>query len=310
MASLRLAAEAGRRTVIRQSGLPRNPAVTQFRFSVWTRTRDLAPGWILRVGVERWQAGRYVATMQNLHVLCTGTVDWTRTDIPFTPHDGTAEFAVYIGLWYPESLANSPPAGGGSVWIDDVTLEPVPAESATPTAAAASPAAARLEVQSFHPLGEAGLFTPGQPLELELVLLNRGTAPLATQVTVSLADVAGAPAGRCTLDATLPPGVSTRQPVRFDATKGRGFVCARAEVREAGDLLAWSSTGRGGVRGHGSRACGHLRSRRGPAATGRLRLHIPSRWRRRGGALDHRRGALYGPGHTAGAGPGLRSHGQ
>jgi len=242
MASLRLPAESGRRTVIRQVGLPRDPAVNRYRFSLWTRTRDLAPGWTLRVGVERWQAGRYVTTMQNLQVPCTGSVAWTRTEIPFTPHEGTAEFGVYVGLWYPDTLAANPPAGGGTVWVEDVVLEPVVAASAAP--AAEVPAKAPdLEVQSFHPLGEGGLFTPGQPLDLELVLLNRSTAAVDLAIDVGLVDLEGAAVSQVTVQATPLPGASCRVPVRLAAPVARGFFSARAELRQGGVLVAWPETG-------------------------------------------------------------------
>lgn len=51
MAALAMRAETGKRGLLLQTALPRDPAVSRYRLTLWVRCRDLGPDWIIRAAL-------------------------------------------------------------------------------------------------------------------------------------------------------------------------------------------------------------------------------------------------------------------
>jgi hypothetical protein len=237
-ASLRISAESGKRGLVRQINLRRDPAAKKYRFSVWTRCQELAEGWILRVGVEEWKGNTYVRTLQNRHIAFDEDLDWTPTNFEFDVPDQTQEMAVYVGLWYPDDRKDTPPRGGGAVWFDTVSLSPVlPREKAAP----ASPQQPMV-VDCFYPLGERGLFAPGEPVQVVLTGKSdasvRGQLVLATRVT----DFGDRLIQEKTEVVSAKPQAAFSHTLELAPPAKSGFFCVHASLQQGGQTQALAST--------------------------------------------------------------------
>ena len=239
-ASLKLPTEAGKRTVVRQIGIPRDPRVKRYRFSVWTRARGVPADWMARFGIQSSADGRAWRTFQNRHVSCAIVRNWGRTVIQFEPPPGTRQMAVYVSTWFDEAPAPAPPAQGAAVWFDDVSLAPVQDEE---TLRRAAKAPARIAVESFHPLGQRGLFRAGETIRLPLAVKHNGTTPAALEIAIEVKDFDSVSVTEQTERAVLAGGAVLERTIELPAPPTRGFFCARATVKENGRQVAQSATG-------------------------------------------------------------------
>ena len=241
MASLKIPIEDGKQVRLIQTGLPYDPRVKKYRFSVWIKSKGLSPDWIARVGVQAWKKGACFKWIQNTHVPCGADQDWAPTVFEIEAPAGTEQFAVYVGVWFSDKQKPEPPKPGAALWYDDVSLEPVIAEQTKPLASA-SPTNEKIAVQNFYPLGERGLFAPGQPAQVSLVLRNNEKAPTDLGVEVSTKDFWDVPGESKALKLTAQPGVSEHT-IELPAPGKVGFFCVKAEIKKGGTLIAWPKTG-------------------------------------------------------------------
>ncbi len=240
MASLLLPTEPGMRGIVQQLALPRDRRGTKYLFTVWVRCRNLGPDWLIRVGVQQCKGNALVRTLQNSLVPHGLDMEWAPARISFTVPEETEHLGVYAGLWFRDDLKASPPPGGGQVWFDDFSLEPVglPAGATAPAPAAN----ADLDVDGIFPIGERGLFLPGEPIQLMLTGKNKRNAPVEMDAAITVKDFFDQPVDRKTLRLSLAANAPFRQPVELPAPKSQGFFCVEAALTQAGDLKAVPQT--------------------------------------------------------------------
>lgn len=234
--SLALRAETGKRPLVRQAGIARDPRVKKYRFAVWTRGEGLSSDWILRLGVESYKGGVRTRTLQNRHEPCADDPDWQPTILEFEVPEDTSELGVYVGLWFDDRAKASPPQGGGTLWIDDVTLAPVLREES-------SPPSGPVAIEGLYPLGERGVFVPAQPIELVLRVKNTGPAPAAIEAEVAVKDFFDQPAGQKTFAVQARPAATSEHRLEWPAPERQGFFAVSARVSADGKPLGPLSTG-------------------------------------------------------------------
>ncbi|NUQ00788.1 MAG: hypothetical protein HUU35_13135, partial [Armatimonadetes bacterium] len=239
MAAAVLTTAPGLRGLLRQGGLPRDPAVGKVRLSVSLRCRNLHPDWIIRIGVEQYRGGNLVRTLGNRWVEHGLDLDWTTTRLEVTLPPEAEQLGVFVGLWFKDELKSAPPPSGGRLWIDDVQLEPVAAAPATTVAA---PARGGISIEGLYPLGLRGIFAPGEPLRL--LLVGRSAHPEPTAATLALAtrDYWGKEGPTATAALTLPAG-DFRLEVGLPAPPTVGFWNVDGRLARGDELLALLPTG-------------------------------------------------------------------
>jgi len=239
-ASLKIPAQLSKRTRVHQIGLRRDLSVRKYRFSVWTKAKNLSADWVARFGVEQSSGTRVLTTLQNRHVSCAAIGDWGRTVIEFEPPPKTEEFSVYLGVWYDGKTMPAPPDGEGAVWFDDVSLSPVLDEAALRRAQRAPQGVA---VESFHPLGQRGLFLPGEPIRLSLVGKNHGVRRADLAVAVEVEDFQDAPVARQTDRFAVEAGAAFERSIELAPPARRGFFCVKAALKQEGQPSTAAATG-------------------------------------------------------------------
>ncbi|OGV77493.1 MAG: hypothetical protein A3K19_27945 [Lentisphaerae bacterium RIFOXYB12_FULL_65_16] len=235
MASLKLTPQAGMRLVyLQQVDISRHPRITRYRVSGWRRCQGVPPGW------ESGICLKWSGTQST----CPPDSDWEREGVEVTAPPGTEPLSVQIYLRVINKPGAPPPAGGGTVWYDDITLEPV-TETGTPAPAPAAtvPAPASVVVDAFYPLGERGLFLPQQPIQFSLSGKNNDATPAELEILLRVKDFCAVPAGEQTLKLTVGSGAGFSQTIDLPAPGRLGFFAVKAEIRKAGTVVAWPSAG-------------------------------------------------------------------
>ncbi|MCE5239224.1 hypothetical protein LLH23_12135 [bacterium] len=223
MASLAMKAETGRRGLLLQTALPRDPQVSKYRFTLWVKCRNLGPDWIIRAALMAAKDKTVIKWLQNSHFTQRGrTMDWTPWSLEAVVPPEATHLAICLGLWTDDKLKANPPEGGGTVWFDDLALSPVGAPTA-PTAAPA-PAPTGLQLERLFPIGERGLFQPGQPLQLMLSGQCTAPTPVEYGLQVRLVDFFGQPAGAKSFHVRAEPGKPVRETLDLPAADRLGWL--------------------------------------------------------------------------------------
>ncbi len=239
MAALCLKAETGQRALWFQGSIPRDPRCARYRLQGWVRCRALGPDWIIRVALVACQGERVIQWLQNSHLQHAADLDWQSFALDAEVPAAATHLGVYLGLWYADALANEPPAGGGAVWYDEVTVEPLPTAAAAAPAASAARAA---ELTGLWPAGEQGLFGPGQPVQLVVLGTNRAAAAAHAELAVTVTDFGGRELGRQSFALTLPPQQPFRQTIELAAPPGTGAFRVSSTVTIDGQQATGPST--------------------------------------------------------------------
>ena len=239
-AALKIPAQPGKRTRVHQIGIPRDPHAKKYRFSVWTRAKNLSADWVARFGVEQSRGTQVLATLHNYHVSCAAIHDWGRTVIEFEPPPKAEEFSVYLGVWYDGKGMPAPPGGEGAVWFDDVSLRPVLDDETLRRAVRVPHGVA---VESFHPLGQRGLFLPGEPIRLSLVGKNHGASGVDLVVAVEVRDFQDGLVARQTDPLAVAAGAPFERSIELAPPARRGFFCVKAALKQQAQPLASAATG-------------------------------------------------------------------
>lgn len=88
--------------------------MTPYRFSCWTRTKDLGPvGAFQMLALGAGQPGRQLTFQEGL---IRANQDWKRIEVVFNSLD-QKEANLYVGIWG---------QGPGTLWVDDIQLEELP----------------------------------------------------------------------------------------------------------------------------------------------------------------------------------------
>lgn len=234
MASLTIRAQQGKRGLLLQNGALCDPATRNYSFRGYWRCRDLGPDWIIRVGITASKGKTVTKWLQNLHLSHPATADWTPFRLDFTVPDDVNELSAFIGLWYAEDLVANPPPGGGQLWFEDVSLEPVLKVAAAPAAKLKQEG---VVIDGLFPGGERGVFTPGQPVQLMLVGNNYDGTPAEFDLTLKIKDFEDQPASEKTVPVRLEAGKPFAIPVDLAAPARRGFFCVSGGLQRAGKLV-------------------------------------------------------------------------
>lgn len=233
MAALSMTAETGKRGLLLQTALPRDPQVSKYRFTLWVRCKDLGPDWIIRAALLGAKDKNVIKWLQNSHFTQRGpTMDWTPWTLEATVPPEATHLAICLGLWYDDKLKDNPPASGGTVWFDDLSVEPVVAAGAggvsamgdkggVPAQQAGTPPwSAGMEL---YPIGERGLFAPGQPIQLMLIGKNTEAKPIEFDVATRSVDYFGQPVDEKTFHVKAEAGQDIREALELPAPERLGW---------------------------------------------------------------------------------------